>query len=28
VACHFPENLVDLPAPTVHGGGPASPQDR
>src|SRR5664279_873543 len=28
VACHFPENLIDLPMPTVHPGSPASPQDR
>ena len=28
VACHFPENLVDLPMPTVHPASPASPQDR
>jgi peptide/nickel transport system ATP-binding protein len=27
VACHFPENLTDLPTPTVHPGSPASPQD-
>ena len=28
VACHFPENLVDLPMPTVHPASPASPRDR
>ena len=25
VACHFPENLIDLPMPTVHTGNPATP---
>ena len=25
VACHFPENVIEVPVPTVHGGAPASP---
>jgi peptide/nickel transport system ATP-binding protein/oligopeptide transport system ATP-binding protein len=28
VACHFPENVVDLPMPAARPGSPASPQDR
>jgi oligopeptide/dipeptide ABC transporter ATP-binding protein len=27
VACHFPENLIDLPVPTVRDNTPAAPQD-
>jgi peptide/nickel transport system ATP-binding protein/oligopeptide transport system ATP-binding protein len=27
VACHFPENLIDLPVPVVRGGNPATPPE-